>query len=179
MWSRRCFPPCSFRSRAAEIMVVRLRNNFRVSHFGCKILNRTVQESELTAKMLGKCSFLDSLLSQPEQAGTRLCRLCRLCRKYCQESDCFHFYGIPNKRSNQMWLDENKPSSAGFRPGLISEDGYSSNTHPTYYSRPCAITYSFMLLSSSQSFIPLQNKDTMKTSWAADFVQTWIYSGTK
>ena len=127
-------------------MVVRLRNNFRVRHFVCKIQNRTVQESKLTAEMLGKCSFHDSLLSKPEKARTRLCRLCR---KYCQESDCFHFYGIPNKRSNQMWLDENKPSSAGFRPGLISEDGYSSNTHPTYCSRLCAITYSFMLLSSS------------------------------
>ena len=61
-WSRWCFPPCSFRSCAAEIMVARLHNDFQVSHFGCKIQNRTVQELELTAKLLGKCSFQDRWL---------------------------------------------------------------------------------------------------------------------
>ena len=40
VWSRWCFPPCSFRSHAAKITVARLHDNFQVSHlpwFGCKI----------------------------------------------------------------------------------------------------------------------------------------------
>ena len=36
VWSRRCFPPCSFRSRAAKIVVARLHNNFQVSHLVAK-----------------------------------------------------------------------------------------------------------------------------------------------
>ena len=51
VWSRQCFPPCSFRSRAAEITVVRLCNDFWVSHFGCKIQNWT--NSEDAWKMFG------------------------------------------------------------------------------------------------------------------------------
>ena len=63
VWSRRRFRPCSFRSCAAKITVVRLRDNFWASHFGCKIQNWTVQEPELTAKMPGKCSFEDRWLN--------------------------------------------------------------------------------------------------------------------
>ena len=37
VWSRWCFPPCSFRSHATKIMVMRLCNNFCVRHFGFKI----------------------------------------------------------------------------------------------------------------------------------------------
>ena len=37
VWSRWCFPPCSFRSCAAEIKVARLHNNFWVSHLVVKI----------------------------------------------------------------------------------------------------------------------------------------------
>ena len=57
VWSRRCFPPCSFRSHAAEFMVARLRDNLWVSHFGCKI--KTVP----TAKMPRRCSFQDRWLN--------------------------------------------------------------------------------------------------------------------
>ena len=32
----------------------RLRDDFRVSHFGCKVQNRTVQEPELTVTIAGK-----------------------------------------------------------------------------------------------------------------------------
>ena len=41
---------------------MRLRSNCCVSHFGWKIQNRSVQESKLTAKMLGKCLFQDRWL---------------------------------------------------------------------------------------------------------------------
>ena len=57
--SRRCFPPCSFRSHAATITVIRLCNNFQVGHFSCRIQNWTVQEPEQMVKMLGKCLFQD------------------------------------------------------------------------------------------------------------------------
>ena len=60
VWSRRCFPPCSFRSGAAGITIARLRNNFRDQPFGCKI--RIVREPELTAKMPRKCPFQDPWL---------------------------------------------------------------------------------------------------------------------
>ena len=60
VWSRKCFPPCSFRSRAAEIMVTRLCDNFRVSRLVEIFL--TVQEPELTAKMLRKSLFQDRWL---------------------------------------------------------------------------------------------------------------------
>ena len=41
---------------------MRLCYNFHVSHFGCKILDQTVQEPELTAKMPKKCPFQDHWL---------------------------------------------------------------------------------------------------------------------
>ena len=37
-------------SRAAKITVASLRDDLRVSHFGCKVQNRTVQEPELIEK---------------------------------------------------------------------------------------------------------------------------------
>ena len=41
-------------SHAAKITVASLRDDLRVSHFGCKVQNRTVQEPELIATLLGK-----------------------------------------------------------------------------------------------------------------------------
>ena len=61
VWSRRCFPPCSLRSRATKIMVARLRNNFRASHLVAKF-ELCKKEHELTAKMSRKCSFWDGWL---------------------------------------------------------------------------------------------------------------------